>query len=68
MAYYSQVYDLRYYNGILCEITMHHWFKLCGLITCYSTSRSGNSMSPALIQFSITLSMLGSDMGPYPCR
>jgi hypothetical protein len=62
-AHYSQVYDSLHYDGILCEIMVYHGFKSCSIITNYMTSRLGNSMYLALLEFSATLSTLGSDMG-----
>jgi hypothetical protein len=47
-ARYLQVYYLRIYDKACHEIMVHHGFEYCGLIAHHSSSRLGNSMSPAL--------------------
>jgi hypothetical protein len=48
MAQYLQVYDLRYYDRVPCEITVHRTFQYCSLLAHDSSSRLGNSMTPNL--------------------
>jgi hypothetical protein len=48
MARYLQVYDLRIYDQASREITVHRGFEYCHLIARHSSSRLGNSTSPAL--------------------
>jgi hypothetical protein len=38
IAYYCQVYDLLYYDGILYETMVHYGFELYGLITHHLSS------------------------------
>jgi hypothetical protein len=47
-ARYLQVYDVRIYDKASREITVHHGVEYCGLIAHHSSSRLGNSTSPAL--------------------
>jgi hypothetical protein len=42
----SMIYDFMIKAS--CKITVHYGFKYCGLITHYSSSQFGNSMSPTL--------------------
>jgi hypothetical protein len=46
MARYLQIYDFMIKAS--CEITVHRGFEYCGLIARHSSSRLGNSMTPAL--------------------